>query len=806
MRARILNAHCISEILWQGNASFLGFALGGQFPTGFPRPEKARIYVQEVAFPGHVDLVEIPSERLQQIRDVNRERCGGDALMPRFSADIVYVCVSKTHFVHGQKLAKDGNRFLFNENKMAISWQDDDVEGLMILEQGPVCVIYSSTLFDDVAAMNSLASTDNLNASVQWGEDEMQAFGRVHLMVDNLAPSQAHETMDQQELASKILASIQVSGLGKFSEDNWKQFIALRWALPASIAKVLQTCQFHACAGRVSVRPSDFGLAAKLDPRAPWAKVALILWQYLGSMDQKQIFSNSATFTGRSEITAKKLQQGVVKELVAGPRFVLEVESFVKSILQQYSKPTGGGKQFEVSRELLTVRGQLLANCGKFLLKVGQALEQANHKASARRLLLSPAQRSAIVETETAGKYSIAEGYIRKQLVKKNLFSEATLPPAVYAAQNSNGNPALAPSQASSHKAKEEARSSNSPTLAQQCELTDAHVYSRLGVKGCGGEVLAFIDPEKVRRVFSDGLPVKSEETDDTSGVLDVVERELPSDTPAWMKVRLISVTSLDAVVEVFREKGNQLFKVSVDELRPCGEVKVAPVILHPSIQDQGQLLNPYDYDCCGSPLAKVVAEHMLLYAHLSAHASVEHVRVAGQSDEGKLPLILQARALQSFRKGTLVLAPAFGEMLQAGDDTTRAPSQGVIHDAMLSKLPVVVRCGKVDRRRKADGDTSHDTVFEVRSPLLGVKNLKARSTCLQNLTPFWALLRCASPKAEHNMALEDTIFQVSGVDVKDCKFPKMLKTLDVSVQIPIARNSTNIQKGEVLCLPFPEQ
>ena len=72
----------------------------------------------------HVDLVEIPQDMLQEIRDANRDRCESDNRMPRFSPHMTYVCVSKTHFVHAQKLAKEGNRSMFNKGDVNIRWQD----------------------------------------------------------------------------------------------------------------------------------------------------------------------------------------------------------------------------------------------------------------------------------------------------------------------------------------------------------------------------------------------------------------------------------------------------------------------------------------------------------------------------------------------------------------------------------------------------------------------------------------------------------------------------------------------------------
>ena len=120
-----------------------------------------------------VDLIEIPQDQLQQVRDANRERCEADAFMPRFSSQIQYVCASQTHFLHAQKLAQEGTHSIFNNGEVPIRWQEADTEGAQILEQGPLCAMYGSSLLHDIDATSALASDDNLNAGVQWGEDEM---------------------------------------------------------------------------------------------------------------------------------------------------------------------------------------------------------------------------------------------------------------------------------------------------------------------------------------------------------------------------------------------------------------------------------------------------------------------------------------------------------------------------------------------------------------------------------------------------------------------------------------------------------
>ena len=109
-----------------------------------------------------VDIVEIPADMLEQIHKVNRRKCESDPLMPRFSADIKYVCATKTHFVHAQKLAQEGGHALYNQGAGgSLKWKPEDTEGALILDKGPICVIYSSDLLNDVDALFALMCGDN---------------------------------------------------------------------------------------------------------------------------------------------------------------------------------------------------------------------------------------------------------------------------------------------------------------------------------------------------------------------------------------------------------------------------------------------------------------------------------------------------------------------------------------------------------------------------------------------------------------------------------------------------------------------
>ena len=312
----------------------------------------------------------------------------------------------------------------------------------------------------------------------------MQAFGRVHEMLRRVAaPSQdtAPPTVDS------LISSLQVSGQGTFNSQQWEQLIALRKCLPPKHAEIFKMCQFSLCAGRVRVKASDFGLAAKLDPRAPWVKVALMLWQYIGSADQHHVSADAKTFTGRKEIQAKKISKDVTQDPAAETDFVLGLDIFIKNMIQQYPPPPTNESRQAVASELLNARGAMLANCGRYILKVGAVLDQAAKKASSKDDDLTLAAREEVLRAEADNKINKIEDCFRKDLLKRKLYTEDDIPPAKYPVQVKK-----APSQ--------EQTSEVAPTRSLVAEvfvaaetLTDTHVFERLGVKGCGEEVMAFV-------------------------------------------------------------------------------------------------------------------------------------------------------------------------------------------------------------------------------------------------------------------------------------------------------------------------
>jgi hypothetical protein len=112
------------------------------------------------------------------------------------------------------------------------------------------------------------------------------------------------------------------------------------------------------------VRASDFGLAARLDPRTPWVKVCLLLAQYIGNLEQKTLKGATtavSTFAGRKEKTAVQFKKDVIAELQTETKLLRELEHFVLQMVKHYGTPhkKGGLTMMKsvADKELLGARG-----------------------------------------------------------------------------------------------------------------------------------------------------------------------------------------------------------------------------------------------------------------------------------------------------------------------------------------------------------------------------------------------------------------------------------------------------------------
>jgi hypothetical protein len=73
----------------------------------------------------------------------------------------------------------------------------------------------------------------------------------------------------------------------------------------------------------------------------------------------------------------------------------------------------------------------------------------------------------------------------------------------------------------------------------------------------------------------------------------------------------------------------------------------------------------------------------------------------------------------------------------------------------------------------------------------------------IENVAPFWALLRTGGPFASHNMEIDTVSFRDLGFEVQGSMYPKPPKGINFTASLPVARNVTPIYRGEVLTLPY---
>ena len=108
--------------------------------------------------------------------------------MPRYSDEMRYVPATKTHWTFACKLGKDRTHTLFNKpNGPKIVFQKNDTEGADISTAGVSAVIYEASIWEDMEAVHAIANVGNLNSKIDEVEDEMQAFGRVDALYNDMA-------------------------------------------------------------------------------------------------------------------------------------------------------------------------------------------------------------------------------------------------------------------------------------------------------------------------------------------------------------------------------------------------------------------------------------------------------------------------------------------------------------------------------------------------------------------------------------------------------------------------------------------
>ena len=842
---------------------------------------------------GHVCLVEVPRDKLDEVLEFNLKKARADSRLPRVSINEgKYFCLlTKTHFVHAHKLAKDGNHTLFGKEKgKRIQWTANDREGQEILQYGPTCCIYREGLFGDTGALKSLAIEDNLNAQIQMGDDEMAAFGRVHAQHAEEEKKLKSRYFDdwvqhKDKMHSDILSGITFDGgLKPFSETDWNALIQFRMGLTKEITEVMIHCYQSLSAGMTRVRIYDWGLLAKLDKRAPFAKVCLLMMQYVSPLSAIKPEGSAMTFhiqVARTDNFATRLSKEIVNELEHEGTFCCRVQDVVIQLISEYKIPEGGE---DFMTEVYKCRGHLMSNAGKLMKQVAVDLVSEAKKKKARKDSFSITDRQKVIEAKSAPLFIKLEKDYRESLVKNGVLEEASLPPWKF---KEDTKP-----EAQDKKPEAQAQTMRFVIKCggEDVTLTAADVFENLGVEGLGEDVMAFVRTGKVKvEVRDNGASGLAEIATSESPALSV-DNSAAASSPAaasssqdpelpTLPLPLMQGAEVGAAPDAEQrgEEGGsgEWVVATLEDLVPPGDAQVKVhytaatvqvkldnlrrmpkkdkddkdkkgIKRHPTLMDEedGTRMDAYTFGAIDKEALKIVFQQAILQSHLSTvdqfvstMGPVDQISVTCLSettDDGyKLPLVLQARATAEFpAKGKLLLFPYTDNIQFDSADTARFLEKhggeswelwqksglccclhktGTLHEAMhMAVAGSAVTSKKGKRRRIGDGHVAPppdiNLGFVCISPLLQGKEQKKRNAVLENVNPFWALLRAPTTHATPNMKIDTLVVTVPSCTV-DAGEPhkgwKFQADHRFTVSLQYAVNTRPIKEGEVLMLPF---
>ena len=771
-----------------------------------------------------VDVVKVPQRFLDDWRAANRLKCQGNALMPAFSPTMVYATLTKTHFTHAMKLGAEGNRSLNNNNIVPLAYAENE-EWVGIRDDGILCCVYSEDLWCDEPALRATMLGDNLNAFVQVGEDEMQAFGRVDAVVRALVakasdPGTSSQAPSQQvELGVRnVYATLEEEGFGATPAPIMVDLIRFRLAITHKAAEIFRTCQQHSIGFRVQVKSDDYRLASTLGNRCSLGKVAILLFQYYNGLpanlrqNQRSASAGSASsshFLGSSRFTAKKLNSKAVEELAREAKTTLAYESFVVAMFTHYKV---AGRPANVDDGLLLEgRTQFFHSVGRSLMRVGQALCDLRLRNQLTKSITTPEECAETIEQAMAGSFAEAERVFREALIKANAFKPDTLPAWKHPSPETSQQPVSGTSEVDATSTFRLAANFGDGSGGGAGELhvdaaalTPAAVFRRLKIKGEGEMVYVRPGARLLKAPSQQGTVLADE----------------PQQLVNTVTATLVALTLPSAEITIASADGatSLSYTVNVDELlaisaMPKTEAPPTP----PALVDAKKAtlsLPPFDCEALGVPWSRCAAQYALNWSFCLHAARTQTLTTLLLSEIGKLPYKFQVRlgGDVAMKKGELVLVP-YGTSIVAKTETdkmgTLVRTEAIVHESLRAAAPLAcVATEPVDartkeaKRRKTESEPTYRQDYYVLSPLLQGKALSQRQQAYGNLAPYWAVPRCGRAcAADNNMSLVEVGLEIP--HLKGDYTTGVSKALLHSVIFTAMVNTKTVRPGDALCLPF---
>jgi len=787
-----------------------------------------------------VEVVKVPAAALEDWRSANRQKALTDKLMPAFTPKMAYACLGKTHFCHALKLGGEPGRTLMNEGKVPLTFPDN-AEERAVREDGVLCTLFTEELWYDEPALKAVMLGDNLNAAVQVGEDEMQAFGRVDRAVQALAndaldaqgkDGQAHSQRDAQvEIGVKaVFDKLAVEGLGNFSKATLVDFIKFRLTITHKAAEIFRTCQQHSVGFRVQVKSTDFQLVSTLDSRCSLEKIAVLLHQYYGAVATlKATASTNAKgssgsqptfkvqFEGSARVTAKKLNPHAIAELQQEPKFQTSSESFLLDMFKTY-KISGLPANVDQGKILLG-RTQLFSHIGRSVLKVGNTLADLVAKRRALKRVLTPEERVKTIEETMKGSFHAAEAAFRQALIQAGAIEGSAMPAARYPPPE---DPQAAKPGTSSKEAKPTAEGpatykiATGPDLEGTCIDVDVEgrsvvtveaVLSRLGLEGLG----AMVQLRPGARMWDPAVKIEQ-----GAAEADAQAHSQPSSVAC----KLVALALPYARIQITSGADGAAtgaYRVMADELLPAAETfDSETAIVQPALVEESAAtlrLEKFDFGVLERPYIQAMTEYCLHWAFCLNPQSTRGLKVLLLSPQGKLPYKFQVRVgdAEQWKKGELVLFPHSKTLVDKADAEATGrvlekTTGKVVDETLLAKASIATRGvgAATTGAKKGSQPTAPEAHLFSLTPLLLGNAPKHRDECYANLAPFWAVPRCGRALAQDsNMALDQIAFELPGLKVTAGKLAGMRQAAVFTVVIQVMVNTKTVHAGDVLCLPF---
>ena len=315
-----------------------------------------------------------------------REKTKLNAWLPEFKAishnGQLYASVTCTHFVSAHQVIKEGGRrYMDEKDELRLQLKDDDAEGRLIHEVGVDAIVYGVELWADIPALLGLMREDNLDADIQRSETELDAFGHVCQLMNDLIEDTGPE--GRTLTIDNVMDSVADMGFGNMPPTGWRQLVAFRLALSKAHAVMLFEALVQVCNGRVRTPPETYAQVNTLHAKShPWIKVFIIMETYCGELLSEETgLHKKFSQAGTHPKVVRTMNPKAIRALGAEKELLVSFKEFFIAVVGHYNVDS---VESEDGEKKTLANATLMKSLGRVLWKIGEALSIHRKKHGAK--------------------------------------------------------------------------------------------------------------------------------------------------------------------------------------------------------------------------------------------------------------------------------------------------------------------------------------------------------------------------------------------------------------------------------------